>query len=138
VAGKIAVEPLRQTHRTVEAWSGIGAFAAKSSSACSEASVSENYRTGQDTLEVSLPRWNEIQRILISRPIGAQPFDGHRVPRPHLQDGTLVQVNAYVSDTGEIVERWLLSETDERWYKLEAWRDKWVTLKMAKRVAISG
>jgi hypothetical protein len=100
--------------------------------------VSENDRTGQDTLEVSLPRWNEIQRILISRPIGTTPFDGHRVPRPHLQDGTLVQVNAYVSDTGEIVERWLLSETDERWYKLEAWRDKWVTLKMAKRVAISG
>lgn len=41
-------------------------------------------------------------------------------------------------ERGEIVERWLLSETDERWYKLEAWRDKWVTLKMAKRVAISG
>lgn len=89
-----------------------------------------------EELALRIPRWNEIQRIAISRPIGCTPFQGHRVPRPHLQDGTLVQVNAYVSDTGEIVERWLLSETDE-WYKLEAWRDKWITLKIARRIAVS-
>lgn len=87
-------------------------------------------------LEVPLHRWNEIQRILISRPIGVTPFYGYKVPHPRLQDGTRVQVNAYASDTGEIVERWLLSETDERWYRLEAWKDKWVTLKMSRRVAV--
>ena len=42
-----------------------------------------------------------------------------------------------MDEFGHIVERWQFSETDVRWYHLQAWKDKWVTMKVEKRTAVA-
>lgn len=74
--------------------------------------------------------------MLISQPMSAKPFDAHLCPRPHLLNGERIQVTAYYTEHGEIVERWQLSDTDVRWYRLEAYQGKWITLKVDKRTPI--
>jgi len=79
----------------------------------------------------------EIHRILVSQPMSAQPYDGHKPPLPVDVRGKRIQVTVHVDEFGHIVERWQFSETDVRWYHLQAWKEKWVTMKVEKRQAVS-
>ena len=81
---------------------------------------------------------HELQRILIAQPMSATPTDAWLPPKPHLADGTRVQVTAHVSEHGEIVERWALSDDDVRWYRLECWKARWVAIKVDRRTPIGG
>jgi hypothetical protein len=69
--------------------------------------------------------------------MAATPTDAYIPPKPHAWTGERIQVTAHVTENGEIVERWQFSETDVRWYRLEAWKEKWVTLKVDKRVPLN-
>ena len=83
--------------------------------------------------EYLLTGGREIQRITIDRPLSLTPYDGIPAPHPHHMDGTPIQVNLYYDENGCVVERWLLSETDERFYRLEKWDKAWVSVKIEKR-----
>jgi hypothetical protein len=91
---------------------------------------------GDTQPQTKRPR-QELQRILISQPMSTKPFEGYLCPHPHLLSGEQVQVTAHYTEHGEIVERWQLSDTDVRWYRLEAWKQKWVTLKVDSRTPIT-
>jgi hypothetical protein len=63
----------------------------------------------------------EFYRILVSPPVNPKPYEGFK-PTPAYLPGRLpIAVTAYHDDDGHIYERWLLSETDERWYRIEKW-----------------
>lgn len=76
----------------------------------------------------------ELQRIRIAEPMSAHPFDGRTPPKPVDCTGQRIQVTCHVTEFGEIVERWQFSETDVRWYRLECFKSRWITLKVEKRV----
>jgi hypothetical protein len=75
----------------------------------------------------------EIHRVKIEAPMAAQPYEFSGLAKPHFFDGTRIQVNAFISEHGEIVERWQFSDTDVRWYRLEVYQEKRIVLKVAKR-----
>lgn len=79
---------------------------------------------------------HDLQRILIPAPMSAKPLTGYLCPRPHLMGGERIQVTAHVTEHSEIVERWQLSDEDVRWYRLEAYKKKWVTLKVDTRTPV--
>lgn len=76
----------------------------------------------------------ELQRVLISAPMSAQPFDGRTPPQPVDARGQRIQVTCHTTEFAEIVERWQFSDTDVRWYRLECFKTRWITLKVEKRV----
>jgi len=78
----------------------------------------------------------ELHRVLIPEPMGAKPFDGRMPPRPVDWQGNRIQVTVHTSEFGEIVERWQLSDTDVRWYRLELYDERRITLKVPRRVAV--
>jgi hypothetical protein len=80
--------------------------------------------------------FHELQRIRIPAPGRVEPYPEWNVPKPTLPGGVVVQVNAYHDEAGNVLERWLLSETDERWYRLERYSDRWVAVKVAQRVPV--
>lgn len=79
----------------------------------------------------------ELQRVLIPQPMSAKPYPDYLPPKPHRLDGSRIQVTAFYTEHSEIVERWEMSETDVRWYRLEAWKQRWVTLKLDKRTPVA-
>jgi len=85
--------------------------------------------------EIAQPR-PEVHRILISEPMSATATDSWKPPRPRNAKGERIQVTAHVSEHGEIVERWHFSDTDVRWYRLERYEGKRVTIKVERRVAV--
>jgi len=60
-----------------------------------------------------------VARILIPQPMAATSTDGWNVPRPRDYKDERIQVTAHATDENEVVERWCLSETDVRWYRIE-------------------
>ena len=101
--------------------------------------------TGKQDHDLQPPRYTqptlekpraEIQRILISQPMLATPTDAWLPPRPHLPGGERIQVTAHVTENSEIVERWQFSETDVRWYRLERYSTRWVSIKVERKVPI--
>ena len=72
----------------------------------------------------------ELQRILIPAPGKVEPYPDWEPPKPHHSHGEKIQVNAYHDEAGNVLERWLLSETDERWYRVERYTTKWVGIKV--------
>jgi hypothetical protein len=79
----------------------------------------------------------EIQRHWVPQPMSSQPYDAWTPPKPRDAKGELIQVTAHVDEFGHVVERWQFSETDVRWYRLEKYEDRWVSIKVAKRTAVS-
>lgn len=53
---------------------------------------------------------------------------GYTVPRPRDSAGELIQVTAFSDEFGRTVERWQFSETDVRWYHVEKFTRKKVTV----------
>lgn len=92
-----------------------------------------NNREEEQRLELPTVR-RELQRVRIAEPMSATPFDGRTPPKPVDATGQRIQVTCHVTEFGEIVERWQFSETDVRWYRLECFRSRWITLKVEKRV----
>lgn len=76
---------------------------------------------------------DEFHRFLIPPPGKVEPYDGWKVPHPVLPDGTRVTVTAYNDEAGNVLERWLLSETDERWYRVERYSERWVNVRVTRR-----
>jgi hypothetical protein len=68
--------------------------------------------------------------------MSSTPTNARIPPKPHLLNGERVQVTMHVTEIGEIVERWQLSDDDVRWYRLEFYKERWVTLKVERRVPI--
>jgi hypothetical protein len=83
------------------------------------------------------PLRSELQRFLIPEPGNVKPYPEWKVPRPELPNGVKVQVNAYHDEHGNVLERWILSETDARWYRLEKYVDSWVTVQVARKKAVT-
>lgn len=77
----------------------------------------------------------DIHRILISPPMSATPTDARKPCLPKDFKGQGIQVTVYVSEHSEIVERWQFSDTDVRWYRLEAGSERRITLKVERRTA---
>jgi hypothetical protein len=69
--------------------------------------------------------------------MSTQPYDAWKPPKPHHANGEPIQVTVFHDEFGHIVERWQLSDTDVRWYKLEKWRNAWVTMKVEKQTAVA-
>ena len=87
--------------------------------------------TKEERERLELPQVRrELQRM------SATPFSGRTPPKPVNALGERIQVTCHVSEAGEIVERWQLSETDVRWYRLEAFRERWVTVKVDSRTPV--
>jgi hypothetical protein len=80
---------------------------------------------------------DELQRITVSEPMSLTPYDGIAAPHPHAANGEAIQVNVFHDECGHIIERWLLSETDVRYYRLEKWDSKWVSVKVPTRKPVS-
>ncbi len=79
----------------------------------------------------------ELQRILISQPMLAKPYDSYLPPQPVDGNGQRIQVTAFYTEHSEIVERWQFSDTDIRWYRLELWKSAWVAMKIDKRTPVT-
>lgn len=93
------------------------------------------HNTREDAVRLESPAVRrELQRVRIAEPMSAHPFDGRTPPHPVDARGQPIQVTCHVTEFGEIVERWQLSDTDVRWYRLECFRSRWITLKIEKRV----
>jgi hypothetical protein len=89
--------------------------------------------TKSDTrTEVAKPR-PEVQRVSISPPMGAAPYDAWKPPRPVDYKGERIQVTAHITEFNEVVERWQFSDTDVRWYRVERYRQERVTVKVERR-----
>ena len=78
-----------------------------------------------------------LQRILVPQPGKVEPYPDWKVPVVEVHTGVRVQINAYHDDMGNVLERWLLSETDERWYRIEKYTTKWVGVKVTVRGPVS-
>lgn len=78
----------------------------------------------------------EIQRSLVSQPMSTTPYDEWKCPQPRDVHGQRIQVTAYYDESGHVVERWQFSETDVRWYRLEAFKERWVAIKVQARTAV--
>jgi len=78
----------------------------------------------------------ELHRILIDAPMSATPFAGRTPPAPVNCRGERIQVTCHLTEHGEIVERWQFSDHDVRWYRLECFRTRWITLKVDQRTPV--
>ncbi len=83
------------------------------------------------------PLRSDLQRLLIPEPGKVEPYPEWPVPHPVLPMGVKVQVNAYHDEHGNVLERWILSETDVRWYRLEKWVNRWVTVQVAQKKPVT-
>jgi hypothetical protein len=79
----------------------------------------------------------ELQRTLISQPMSTTPLMGYTVPRPRDMAGELIQVNAFHDEMGRTVERWQFSEDDVRWYHVEKFVRKRVTVVVERGAPIT-
>jgi hypothetical protein len=78
----------------------------------------------------------ELQRTLISQPMSTTPLIGYTPPKPRDAQGNRIQVTAYSDEYGRTVERWDLSETDVRWYHVEKYVRKRVTVTTERRAPL--
>jgi hypothetical protein len=83
------------------------------------------------------PLRSDLQRYLIPEPGKVEPYPEWTVPHPILPNGVKVQVNAYHDEHGNVLERWMLSESDVRWYRLERWVNRWITVQVAQKKVVS-
>jgi hypothetical protein len=65
--------------------------------------------------------------------MATQPYEYEFSPQPVLPNGARVQVTAFLDENGAVVERWQFSDTDIRWYRLEAYQGRRVTIKVERR-----
>ena len=79
---------------------------------------------------------SELQRTKISQPMSTTPLAGYKVPRPVDLAGELIQVTAFHDELGRTVERWQFSESDVRWYHVEKFVKKRVTITTERAVPI--
>lgn len=79
----------------------------------------------------------EIHRILVSQPMSAQPYDAWKPPRVLVLGGERIQITAHMDEFSHVVERWQFSETDVRWYRLEKWDERRVSIKVQQRAAVA-
>ncbi len=71
---------------------------------------------------------SELQRTAIGQPMSTTPLSGYKVPCPVDGAGERIQVTAFFDELGRTVERWQFSETDVRWYHVEKFVDRRVTV----------
>jgi hypothetical protein len=83
------------------------------------------------------PLRSDLQRFLIPEPVNVTRYEEWPVPHPVLPGEVKVQVNAYHDEHGNVLERWMLSETDVRWYRLEKWDNRLVTVQVARQKAVT-
>ena|SRR5258706_11825888 len=79
---------------------------------------------------------DEVQRIAVSPPLSAAPTSDWTVPQPTTSTGERIQVTAHLDEYGRILERWQFSDEDVRWYKLQAFKDQFISYKRAQRVPV--
>lgn len=79
---------------------------------------------------------NEVHRILVDAPMGAKPYDAWTPCRPRDAEGNRIQVTSHVDEYGHVLERWQFSETDVRWYRLEKYVDRRITIKVERKSAV--
>jgi hypothetical protein len=79
---------------------------------------------------------HEIQRILVPPPMSATPYDGVKPCKPVDCKGERIQVTVFHDESNHVLERWQFSETDVRWYRLEAYTERHVRMRITVRKAV--
>lgn len=79
----------------------------------------------------------EFARILIQPPVNPTLYPEWQVPVANLPVTGRVQITAYHDEMGHVLERWLLSETDERWYRVERYTMQRVSVPVKRKVAVA-
>ena len=77
-----------------------------------------------------------MHRVLVPPPMGAKPYDGWTPCQPVDYKGDRIQVTAHMDEWGHVLERWQFNETDVRWYKLEKFDERRVTIKVERKTAV--
>jgi hypothetical protein len=70
----------------------------------------------------------ELQRTLIGQPMSTTPLPEFKVPHAVDIAGEKIQITAFFDEMGRTVERWQFSDTDVRWYHVEKFVTKRVTV----------
>jgi hypothetical protein len=65
------------------------------------------------------------------------PLVGYTPPKPHHANGERIQVTAFYDEMGRTVERWEFGEDDVRWYHVEKYVRKKVTVTTEVREPVS-
>ena len=79
----------------------------------------------------------ELQRVLVPDPGNVEAYPEWIPPVVRWPGTERMQVTSHHDTFGNVLERWQYSDTDIRWYRVEKFINRWVTVRISEKKPVS-